>query len=893
MEDHRNDMNAYAKIVEQYKEIQPNYEFFSKALEDILRGALKTLGISASVQSRAKGIPNFAEKIIRKKALNLDPINYFTDLCGARVIVDHQDDIAPVSDFIKKHFEIDIENSLDAVDRLGAGEFGYRSVHYIVSLKPGTFDEVLKHNAGGNNELAKALYRRRSSEECTLGNLSPGPKYKAEIQVRTLLQHAWAVFSHDRVYKGNFDVPHWLQRDINRIAALLENADSEFSRAIRGAELYETQYGVYLDTNTRTQKQNEIKAILEFDPGNTHLIHRLAQLSASLGEWDECINTLKPLVEEWEKNPDAKKIRAIIKSKDTPDVDIEPFRNEEMAALLTDYGRSLWKIKKKGRDYIDAAILLDSRNIAARLALAETHKDDDPELAYKIYAEIYSIAHDEPQALEGMIGCKIRIDKNLDFIVPLLHNLKAGIETCKKRADVGVYIPQAYYQIGLFSLLLDKTYESLTAYTKAVINCDSLPQIDDAFKSFKQIKTALNDRLTDQKKDHFTWVYRYLMAAVYAKAFKVNKEAPSKDLAKLMKELKAELAALIKPFDIKINDPAVIVSGGCLIDIEEDIQHYRPALETAFEGFSGTLFCGGTQSGISGMVGDLACPADQSFQRISFLPELIPTELAIHQNYIRFHTDGKGFSPMESIHVWLVLLYSGLDPVDVRLLGINGGPISAFEYRLGLSMGANVGIIKDSGRAASAIFDDPEWKDTVGLLSLPSDPQTIKCFIQGSPTSKVLDPSFVESMAKETHEQYRADKKKTMIASDPALAEWSELKEHLKESNRDQIKHIETKLNAVGLTIEKIGKGESTSVTLTDQQIETLAEIEHGRWNMERIKDGWKLGERDVVKKFSPYLIPWISLPEDIKKWDREPVREIPNRLKKYGYQLVPLKPKH
>jgi putative GTP pyrophosphokinase len=51
---------------------------------------------------------------------------------------------------------------------------------------------------------------------------------KAEIQVRTVLQHAWAAVSHKLQYKVNSEVPIELQRKLFRISALLELADDEF-----------------------------------------------------------------------------------------------------------------------------------------------------------------------------------------------------------------------------------------------------------------------------------------------------------------------------------------------------------------------------------------------------------------------------------------------------------------------------------------------------------------------------------------------------------------------------------------------------------------------------------------------------------------------------------------
>lgn len=54
-----------------------------------------------------------------------------------------------------------------------------------------------------------------------------------------------------------------------------------------------------------------------------------------------------------------------------------------------------------------------------------------------------------------------------------------------------------------------------------------------------------------------------------------------------------------------------------------------------------------------------------------------------------------------------------------------------------------------------------------------------------------------------------------------------------------------------------------------------MAEIEYARWNVEWLLDGWKWGkEKNVIRKISPYLVPWSELPDDVKEWDRETVRK-------------------
>lgn len=66
-----------------------------------------------------------------------------------------------------------------------------------------------------------------------------------------------------------------------------------------------------------------------------------------------------------------------------------------------------------------------------------------------------------------------------------------------------------------------------------------------------------------------------------------------------------------------------------------------------------------------------------------------------------------------------------------------------------------------------------------------------------------------------------------------------------------------------------------------------MAELEHGRWNVERVRDGWRQGNlRDNAKKIHDCIVPWNNLPEDIKHYDRAAVRQFPTILAKAGLEV-------
>ena len=104
---------------------------------------------------------------------------------------------------LSKEFKIDEVNSIDKKKILDPDRFGYLSYHIICSI---------------NDERAQLREYKNYKD------------LKFEIQVRTILQHAWAEIEHDIGYKSNIAVPREFRRKFSRIASMLEIADDEFSR---------------------------------------------------------------------------------------------------------------------------------------------------------------------------------------------------------------------------------------------------------------------------------------------------------------------------------------------------------------------------------------------------------------------------------------------------------------------------------------------------------------------------------------------------------------------------------------------------------------------------------------------------------------------------------------
>jgi len=127
-------------------------------------------------------------------------LEQITDLSGVRVITFLPRTVDDVCKCIEEQFEV-VERVDHGLSLLQLERFGYQSVHFIISL-----------NA---QRLALPEYQRFSGS-------------KAEIQVRTILQHAWAEIEHDIGYKSSHVIPIVIRRRFASLAGMLEIADREF-----------------------------------------------------------------------------------------------------------------------------------------------------------------------------------------------------------------------------------------------------------------------------------------------------------------------------------------------------------------------------------------------------------------------------------------------------------------------------------------------------------------------------------------------------------------------------------------------------------------------------------------------------------------------------------------
>ena len=194
------------ELLEQYRSLLPIYSKMAEIIPERLKEFFAETGlIVAAVEHRVKTEGSLAGKL-QLKGGKYSSIYDITDIIGLRVITFYIDDVDKVASVLERLFEIDWENSVDKRKAHETDSFGYLSLHYICRIPEKSYSDP-KYP-----ELNKIRF---------------------EVQMRTVLQHAWANMNHDTGYKSGVEIPKVYLRNLSRLAGMLELVDDEFSRIRR------------------------------------------------------------------------------------------------------------------------------------------------------------------------------------------------------------------------------------------------------------------------------------------------------------------------------------------------------------------------------------------------------------------------------------------------------------------------------------------------------------------------------------------------------------------------------------------------------------------------------------------------------------------------------------
>lgn len=247
------------------------------------------LSSQPTYKARIKSFSSYYRKLIRQKseeAALSDSLVCLTDMIGIRVICTFLEDISVILEQLKEIFDI------REIERKGADlnfkEFGYESIHVLIAIPEDCIPADIDDNLPLPNDLV------------------------CEIQIRTILQDAWAEVEHELIYKSEFtpfDMP--LRRKLASMNASLNLADiifqeiRDYQKKLQD-EMNERKLQFYNIADTITNEQlgvNVEKKELQIERINPYVRGTIDDLllqaihAHNAGEFDRAISIYTEIIE--------------------------------------------------------------------------------------------------------------------------------------------------------------------------------------------------------------------------------------------------------------------------------------------------------------------------------------------------------------------------------------------------------------------------------------------------------------------------------------------------------------------------------------------------------------------------------------------------------------------
>lgn len=210
----KNGMNPQTLILEEYRDQKPIFEKMLHIVREQLEKSLAENHIYVNaIETRVKEEKSLVGKLERK-GVKYHSLKDLTDILGARIITFYSDEVDKIAAIVEELFDVDWDNSIDKRKMHDLNSFGYSSLHFVC-------------------RIPKSM--------CCDPDLPELNEYRFEIQMRTALQHVWAVLDHDTGYKSGFEIPRSYLRNLNRLAGMLELIDEQFCLIRSGINDYRRQ----------------------------------------------------------------------------------------------------------------------------------------------------------------------------------------------------------------------------------------------------------------------------------------------------------------------------------------------------------------------------------------------------------------------------------------------------------------------------------------------------------------------------------------------------------------------------------------------------------------------------------------------------------------------------
>jgi putative GTP pyrophosphokinase len=157
-----------------YDRYRPQYDNLLRRVSRQINKRLDKTHLNFSVKYRLKSFDSYFEKIMRLRNENKKPV-VMTDLIALRIICPFIEDLHTVEKIISKLYPVlEVEHK---AEKKSFHEFSYDSIHLLIQIPIDTLSGTIPY----------------ATKVC-------------EVQLRTILQEAWAEVEHELIYKANFSL---------------------------------------------------------------------------------------------------------------------------------------------------------------------------------------------------------------------------------------------------------------------------------------------------------------------------------------------------------------------------------------------------------------------------------------------------------------------------------------------------------------------------------------------------------------------------------------------------------------------------------------------------------------------------------------------------------------
>jgi class 3 adenylate cyclase len=407
-------------------------------------------------------------------------------------------------------------------------------------------------------------------------------------------------------------------------------------------------------------------------------------LAVMLGMWEDAVTMLSPLADRQDDHEVQRALGVALTKRSRDEPGGEEYRRGQ--AILEE--------------------LATVGDADATASLAGSWRGIDETKAREWYGRAVERDPTEPYALGNLVEYELS-DGSGKLSDESLARVQGAVIRRREQAAAGRDIPWAYFDLGKFGLFRGDAEEALSAYAKAVQLSTADFMLETSDRSLARLERVLPDPSS-------VTAARRLLSLGLAARFPAS--AARERLTRFVDRA------------VRLTEPVLVLVGDSSGAAHDDI--LTPVVAALLVA-KGTVIVDESSPEAVGIVEELERRSAGRSEVIRYSRDRsskIDDERPSLEE--RRPPDGEDApDPWGPLRYWTDLLAGGTDPARVRLLGIGGDANAAFQYRIALALGAQVGIVIGGGPEANSFLRDPTWAASRRLDEVDAGEESIRQFV--------------------------------------------------------------------------------------------------------------------------------------------------------------------